>query len=276
MLPDVQKDGTPDVKGIDLQKVGIRELKIPVNFVTKNNSIMTLETNVSMYVDLNAEVKGISMSRLPRTLYEYLEKEEVSFRLMEDILKDFKEKLKSKNSFMKFKFNYPLIKKAPASGLEGWEYYPTYVEKKLIGDEITTYIRVIVRYMSHCPCSAELSEHLRKQNINAYPHAQPGYATVTVKVKNGTMLYIEDLIKTIEEAIYTIPYPIVKREDEMEIARRSGEVQIFVEDASRRISYGVNKLGEVEDWLVVCNHDEELHTHYATSIVFKGIEGGLR
>ena len=62
----------------------------------------------------------------------------------------------------------------------------------------------------------------------------------------------------------------------MEIARRSGEVQIFVEDASRRISYEINQMEEVEDWLVVCNHDEELHTHFATSIVFKGIKGGLR
>lgn len=275
-MPDTQKNGQPDVAGIDLQKVGIRELKVPINFVRKEGTPISLETNVSMYVDLNAEVKGISMSRLPRTLYEYLNKGEVSYQLMEDILKDLKEKLFSKNSFLKFKFNYPMEKTAPASGLKGFDYYPTFIEKKLIGDEIKTTMKIQVRYMAHCPCSAELSEHLRSQGIMAYPHAQPGFADVTVRVKKDELLYIEDLVKLTEDALQTIPYPIVKREDEMEIARRSGETQMFVEDAARRVSSKLENLSQIDDWMVVCNNDEQLHSHFATSIVFKGVEGGLR
>ena len=97
------------------------------------------------------------------------------------------------------------------------------------------------------------------------------------RVKNPKKeLLAVQLIELIEKAVYTLPYPIIKRADEQEVARRSWEFTQFVEDSSRNIGLALNKDPRIADWLVVVTHMESIHQHEATAVLYKGKKGGLR
>jgi len=67
-----------------------------------------------------------------------------------------------------------------------------------------------------------------------------------------------------------------KREDEAEFARLNGSNLLFCEDAARIAYDALDGDDRVLDFSVVCAHHESLHKHDAISVIYKGIEGGLR
>jgi GTP cyclohydrolase I len=72
-----------------------------------------------------------------------------------------------------------------------------------------------------------------------------------------------------------LPYPIIKRVDEQEIARIAGQNPMFVEDAIRAISQALNNMNGLVDWIVKCSHEESIHTSEAIAINWKGEMGGF-
>jgi GTP cyclohydrolase I len=88
-------------------------------------------------------------------------------------------------------------------------------------------------------------------------------------------LWLEEIIEMVESVIKTIPYPIVKRIDEQEIAKIASQNPIFVEDAIRLISDKLNNCDKIYDWIIKCVHEESIHTSEAIAINWKGIEGGF-
>jgi GTP cyclohydrolase I len=272
-LPDVAVNSEPPHQ-MHIQKVGIRELCTPIRFIRKDKTIQQLEVNVSMYVSLNEKTKGISMSRLPRILYDYLDKD-LSAELMLDILQRFRDELDSETSFIKFNFKYPIKKKAPVTGLEAWEYYKCTLERRLDTSGVQSYLTVAVPYASYCPCSTSLAETYTKASSEAaFPHAQQCAATVKVEFKD--FFYIEDLVKLIEDAVIVIPYPIIKREDECALAALAGKVQLFAEDAARLVASQISKATGILDWSVVVNHFESIHNHSVVAVISAGKKEGLR
>lgn len=298
----------PPVSNIHLPKVGINEFKIPVKYKQKSGGTIKLETTTSMYVSLNAETKGINMSRLPRTLYEHIDADEdVSLDLMEKILKDFKTKLESKDSYLKLKLNYPVRKASLITKASGWMYYPVEIEATLLEDqtEPTFSLLVSIFYSSTCPCSKGLSEKLEagivirnsddikieclpdedKQRYTqdgevccqtGTPHAQRSRADIKIRFNKENPVWIEDIVEATEAAIKTPVQIIVKREDEQEFARLNAQNQMFVEDAVRLLSEAVDKIPGVTDWSVVSLHFESLHPSNAVCVNWKGVPGGLR
>ncbi len=87
-------------------------------------------------------------------------------------------------------------------------------------------------------------------------------------------IWLEDIIESVERSIKTIPYPIIKREDEQAIAEIAAENPIFVEDAIRQISNELEQMS-VEDWIVKCVHEESIHTSEAIAVNWRGVSGGF-
>ena len=261
---------------IYLPKVGIRQFKIPLNLLRKDKKIQQVVASVSFYVDLKSKTRGTNMSRLPRLLYACIDSS-ISIQFVKKILLEASDFLESQNSYLKLRFVYPILKKSPVSDNKAYEFYDCAIEAIYINKKFQYFLTVNVPYMSTCPCSAEGCEKLIKvKKIKAYPHAQRSNAEVTVEFKENNIVYIEDLVSMVEKAVKTIPYPILKREDEYKVAEMSGKYQLFVEDAARVIANVLNKDKRIIDWCVVCNHYEQIHTHDAVCIVFKGKRGGLR
>jgi len=276
-LPDIQNILMPKGANTNIQKVGVKGVEVPVKYYTRGDEPIKLKTDVSAYVSLTKETKGINMSRLVRTLYDHIENN-LSVKLLQDVLKDYKDKLESKDSYIKFRFDFPMKQRSLRSNLEGWQYYSCVLEGRIDETNIEKiYLTVEYIYSSACPCSYEMAQYIHEQTGEpVVSHSQRSTAKVTVQLDPDYIMPVEDLIEKMRIAIPTEVLVMCKREDEAEFARLNGANQLFCEDAAR-IAYDVLESDtRVLDFVVVCAHHESLHKHDAISVIYKGIEGGLR
>jgi GTP cyclohydrolase I len=279
-LPDTQNG--KDIRGIHLPKVGIRNFLLPLQVTCEHLSTQTVPAKVSAYTDLNASVKGINMSRIAEVIQPIFEEglrfswEEGSQIFIQKILEKLVERLKATDSYVKIRFPVFFKKKSPKSEKTGFSHYECVLEGIKQGDEVKYFMEVKVQYISCCSCSKELSKHLEENGHRGAPHNQRSFAEVKVELDTTNPIGIRQLIKIIENAVKTLPYPLIKRIDEQEIARRSWYYTQFVEDSSRNIGLALMRVENILDWVVVVNHEESIHQHDAVAILYKGIEGGLR
>ena len=70
-LPDLQNGPSSLIRGEKalIQHVGISNFRLPIRYHTREGAELTLETSVTGSVSLEAEKKGINMSRIMRTFY---------------------------------------------------------------------------------------------------------------------------------------------------------------------------------------------------------------
>jgi len=276
-LPDLQNGPSSLIEGanVPIQQVGISNFKLPLRYPTPSGDLLTLETSVDGYVGLDAGKKGINMSRIMRTFYEF--KDEIFHPgKLEQLLKAYKDDLDSQTAFLKLSFSYPMLKESLRSGLEGYQYYDVSFEGKL--DEyghFTKYMHLDFVYSSACPCSYELSEHAREERgVAAIPHSQRSVASITVQLNDD--MFVDDLVERARDALHTETQVMVKREDEQAFAEMNGAYQKFVEDAARLLYDKLNEDDAINDFVVRCAHLESLHSHDAVSRICKGVPNGMR
>ncbi|MCU0794257.1 MAG: GTP cyclohydrolase, FolE2/MptA family [Opitutaceae bacterium] len=226
---------------VPLQQVGVHNFRLPLKYRTKAGEILTLESSVTGTVSLEAEKKGINMSRIVRS-------------------------------------SYPLLRPSLRSGLSGYQYYQVAFEGVMTRTgEYRRFIHFDFVYSSSCPCSAELSEHAREHRGSyGVPHSQRSKARVILEQAPGTKIAIEDIHALCDGALLTETQVMVKREDEQAFAELNGAHLKFVEDAARLLYGAFNPDKRVKDFLVACSHLESLHSHDAVSVVCKGVPGGFR
>jgi len=272
-LPDIQKTDTPlIVRYID--SVGVSKVKVPFKIQEKSGKVHETIAKVSMNSDLQDKKKGISMSRFIRTLKNYLDTK-LDQKTIRKILSEFKVKNNSNHTFINFEFDLPVIKKSPKSDNKFPEYYKCKFGGSLCDDCFRFFQSVKVYYSSYCPCSAALCSDLKSKGLSGFPHAQRSFAILKIENSQDKLIWLEDLITLIEKSVINIPYPIIKRVDEQEIARIAGNHPIFVEDAIRSISSNLDKFEGIKDWIVKCVHNESIHTSNAVSCCWKGIQDGF-
>ncbi len=242
-LPDMMDASREAILGahVPLQQVGVHNFRLPLKYRTKAGEILTLESSVTGTVSLEAEKKGINMSRIVRS-------------------------------------SYPLLRPSLRSGLSGYQYYQVAFEGVMTRTgEYRRFIHFDFVYSSSCPCSAELSEHAREHRGSyGVPHSQRSKARVILEQAPGTKIAIEDIHALCDGALLTETQVMVKREDEQAFAELNGAHLKFVEDAARLLYGAFNPDKRVKDFLVACSHLESLHSHDAVSVVCKGVPGGFR
>lgn len=289
-LPDVQCT-TPDIQ-IPIMQVGVENVEVPFKLESKSGGFHEMTANVALRTSLDADVKGISMSRLLLTLKPYLDlplKSKLIKEILEKLIENVGESKEPGQSaaYLTFDFRMPIIRKSIKSNYQFPIYYKCRFEGQLYDVDLhgssgvnhrEWYFRffqgAIIQYASYCPCSAELCDVL---DVRGFPHNQRSFADVMVEVNTygDQYIWLEDVIRSVENVIPTLPYPIIKRVDEQEIGRIAGENPMFVEDAIRSISQSINSIDGVIDWIVKCSHEESIHTSEAIAINWKGVVGGL-
>jgi hypothetical protein len=173
-LPDMMEVAYEGIQGahVPIQQVGIHNFKLPLKYRTKAGKTLTLETSVTGTVSLEAELKGINMSRIMRTFYEH--KDSVTTgEWMGKILKGYLRKVETKDARLKIAFSYPMLRTSLRTGLEGWQFYNVAFEGVVNRDgRYRRFIHFDFVYSSACPCSAELTEHARaKRGAYGVPFA---------------------------------------------------------------------------------------------------------
>ncbi len=277
-LPDMQNADALEIYGanVPILKVGISNFRLPLRYITPSSDTHTLETAVTGTVSLEANQKGINMSRIMRVFYEFQDRV-FTPELLREILLAYKNELRAHRAHLKLEFEYPILKPSLRSGLEGWQYYRCAYEGKIDGlDRFRKYIHFDFIYSSACPCSSELSEHAREsRNVYGIPHSQRSTARVSVEVAQDQHLSIEDLQALCLEALQTETQVMVKREDEQAFAEMNGAFTKFVEDAARLLYEQLDEESRVVDFQVACAHLESLHSHDAVAVINKGVPGGF-
>jgi len=272
-LPDLQNGPASLIRGArrHIQHVGISNFRLPVRFHTRDNGDLTLETSVTGTVSLEADKKGINMSRIMRSFYAHAERT-FSFDVISAALDDYKSDLESFDARIQMRFSFPMKVTSLRSGLEGYQYYDIALELVERGGQRQKIMHLDYVYSSTCPCSLELSEHARQARGQlATPHSQRSVARISVELEPGAgCLWFEDLIEICRSAVPTETQVMVKREDEQAFAELNAAHPIFVEDAARLFCEALQKDPRVGDFRVVASHQESLHSHDAVSILTEG------
>ncbi len=272
-LPDLQNGPASLIRGAraSIQHVGISNFRLPIRFQTRDNGDLTLETSVTGTVSLEAEKKGINMSRIMRTFYGHAEKT-FSFEVIEAALDGYKTDLESFDARIQMRFSFPVKIDSLRSGLAGYQYYDIALELVETDGVRKKIMHLDYVYSSTCPCSLELSEHARRERGQlATPHSQRSVARLSVVLDDRAgCLWFEDLIELCRAAVPTETQVMVKREDEQAFAELNAANPIFVEDAARLFCEQLLKDPRVGDFRVVASHQESLHSHDAVSVLTEG------
>jgi GTP cyclohydrolase I len=304
ILPDVARESRVDLTG-RLDRVGMSEIEVPVILSNEQGVKQIAPAKATAFVSLDDPfAKGIHMSRLFLHLQEMLNKEAVSFKLIDEILRIFVSSHVeiSESSFIGLEFEQMAQRPALKSQNLGWRSYPVSMSGGL--EKGISYFELGVRitYSSTCPCSAALArrliqDHFRKtfkeakvvdtdkiyewlgsaQGVIATPHSQRSYADIKVKFSDPTKApKLLELVDLIENKLATPVQAAVKREDEQEFALLNGQNLMFCEDAARKIKNALSDKAFLQDFWIKVSHIESLHPHNAVAIVTKGVKGGYR
>ena len=271
-LPDLQNGEPSLIRGSkkQIQHVGISNFKMPLRYKSADGNLLTLETSVTGTVSLEANKKGINMSRIMRSFYKHSE-DTFNFKVVENALSDYKEDLDSLDARIQIRFSFPMLKKSLRSSLEGFQYYNVALEVLDVENVCSNIVHLDYVYSSTCPCSLELSEHARSERGQlATPHSQRSIARISALVAPNKSFSIEEMILLCRKAIPTETQVMVKREDEQAFAELNASNPIFVEDAARLLCEQLQGFGSVTDFRVVVNHQESLHSHDAVSVLING------
>jgi len=261
---------------VPIQHVGVSNFRLPIRVRTKRGEAVSLEAKVTGTVSLEAELKGINMSRIVRSFYDH-QNGVFTLEWLGRILKAYLRRIRSKDARLKIALSYPMKQQSLRSGLEGWQYYQVAMEGVLTHTgRYRRFLHFDFVYSSSCPCSAELAEHARdRRNVYSIPHSQRSKARVSVEVAPGCKLAVEDLHAHCLRALKTETQVMVKREDEQAFAELNGAYIKFVEDAVRLLYHELAGDRRIADFQVACAHLESLHSHDAVSVICKGVPGGF-
>ena len=272
-LPDLQNGPESLIKGAHraIQHVGISNFRLPVRFAMKNGGERMIDTSVTGTVSLDANKKGINMSRIMRSFYTHAESA-FSFEVIEAALDDYKTDLESFDARIQMRFTFPMKINSLRSGLSGWQYYDIALELVEEAGVRRRIMHLDYVYSSTCPCSLELSEHARRERGQlATPHSQRSVARLSMEIDpNADTLWFEDAVALCRAAVPTETQVMVKREDEQAFAELNAANPIFVEDAARLFAERLQADQRIGDFRVVASHQESLHSHDAVSILSEG------
>jgi GTP cyclohydrolase I len=269
-LPDLQNGPASLIRGAKarIQHVGISNFRLPIRYGSRDGGAQVLQTSVTGTVSLEADKKGINMSRIMRSFYKHAERE-FSFGVIEAALDDYMHDLGSFDARIQMRASFPMLMPSLRSDLSGWQYYDVTLELVETAGVRKRIVHLDYVYSSTCPCSLELSEHARMTRGQlATPHSQRSVARLSVELAGD--LWIEDLVDLARRAVVTETQVMVKREDEQAFAELNAANPIFVEDAARLFCERLRADARIGDFRVIASHQESLHSHDAISLLTEG------
>jgi len=252
------KQNERDHRELRIDKVGVRDLRFPIQIRDKARTLQNTVATVSLCVDLPKEFKGTHMSRFLEVLNAH--GSVVHVENIPDILFAMQRKLNSTTSHLTMEFPFFLEKKAPVSGLSGLMDYVARFEATANGKEIDFVLTVKAPVTTLCPCSKAISRY--------GAHNQRG--VVTVQVRSQNIFWIEDLISLVESSASSELYSLLKREDEKAVTERAYENPVFVEDLVRNVALKLNATTDVTWYKVEAENYESIHNHNAYACIEKG------
>jgi GTP cyclohydrolase IB len=245
-----------DTRNIDIDQVGVKGIRYPITVLDKDMGKQQTVAKINMYVNLPRYYKGTHMSRFVEVLNEHSRR--ISLQNFSEILEEVKNRLSAESAHMEITFPYFINKTAPVSGAEGlMEYQCTFKGSLNHGMDLLVIIRVPISTL--CPCSKEISQY--------GAHNQRGEVRLQVRFKK--FVWIEDLVRRVEDSASTDVFSVLKREDEKFVTERAYDNPKFVEDIVRDIALKLNGDANITWFAVESENFESIHNHSAYAYVEK-------
>ena len=254
---DVQNQA--DKRGIDIQKVGVKGLELPLKVQRKDAEDITIYSSATVGVSLPAHYKGTHMSRFVEVLNEWRERHILGVDI-KGCIEALIEKLQAKSGYLKFDFKYFIDKPAPVTGISAPMCYDCFFEGTLENygeedEEYKFYLGVKVPVTTLCPCSKEISQY--------GAHNQRALVSVKITYPEDEHIWLEDLIHNIEQCSSCELYSLLKREDEKFVTEKAYENPKFVEDVLRDVVLMLRNNDIIDSFEVECESIESIHNHSA-------------
>ncbi len=251
-MKDVQN--LKDNRNVDIQKVGIKNLELPLIIQRKNNSNQVVCAKARVNVSLPKYYKGTHMSRFVEVLAEWKNKNLLGVDIkgcLEKIIKN----LDAQSGELEFDFTYFIDKSSPVTGMSAPMSYDCSFEGRIENDNYKFILGVVVPVTTLCPCSKEISEN--------GAHNQRAFIKVRVSYDESEQVWLEDLIDLIEGCSSCPVYPLLKREDEKFVTEKAWENPKFVEDVLRDAVVRLRNHPVIKEFEVECEAFESIHNHSA-------------
>ena len=256
-MKDVQNQH--DNRGIEIQKVGVKGVELPLTVQRKDAEDITIYSSATVGVTLPAHYKGTHMSRFVEILNEWREKHLLGVDI-KGCIEAIIEKLNAKSGYVKFDFKYFIDKLSPITKISAPMCYDCFFEGSLENyneedEEYKFYLGVKVPVTTLCPCSKEISDY--------GAHNQRALVSVKITYPEDEHIWLEDLINEIEQCASSQLYPILKREDEKFVTEHAYENPKFVEDVLRDVVLYLRSNDIIDSFEVECESLESIHNHSA-------------
>ncbi len=249
MLHDTQNQR--DARGIDIDRVGVKNLRFPLRIRDRNHAEQSTVATVSLAVDLPHHFKGTHMSRFVEVLHAH--GHVLTVAGIAGMPQALMQKLNAERAHAVFRFPYFRLKKAPVSGAEGLLDYGVIFEVSGEGQKVDFILTVEVPVTTLCPCSKAISSR--------GAHNQRG--VVTFSVRFSEPVWIEDLIELVEASASSELFSLLKRPDEKHVTEQAYDNPVFVEDLVRNIAIRARKHEKLAWFKVEAENFESIHNHNA-------------
>src|SRR5688572_7167009 len=244
-----------DRRGIPIDRVGVRQLRYPMQVRDKARNLQHTIATVSLTVDLPHHFKGTHMSRFVEVLNQF--GPELHVDNVPRLLRDLTQRLDSKKAHVIFDFPFFLEKHAPVTKAAGMMDYQIQFDASIARGKVDFVVTVIVPVTTLCPCSKAISTH--------GAHNQRGEVKFAIRYKKP--LWIEDMIRIVETSASSELYSLLKRPDEKAVTERAYEHPVFVEDLVRNIAARSNKEPNITWYKVEAENFESIHNHNAYALI---------
>ncbi len=251
-MKDVQN--SQDNRNVDIQKVGIKHVELPLIVQRKNATDKVVYANARVCVSLPRAYKGTHMSRFVEVLNEWRTKKLLGVDIrgcLEEVIK----RLDAQSGELEFSFKYFVNKQAPVSNLSAPMCYDCSFEGRIDNGKYKFILGVKVPVTTLCPCSKEISEY--------GAHNQRAIISVKVSYDETEHIWLEDLIELIESCASCPVHPLLKRQDEKYVTEKAWENPKFVEDVLRDVVVKLRENNVIEHFEVDCEAFESIHNHSA-------------
>jgi len=248
-LKDTQNE--PDHRQIDIDRVGVKGLRYPFRIRDKARESQHTIATCALTVDLPHHFKGTHMSRFVEVLNEF--GPEVHVDNIPKLLEDLVARLDSKNAHVDFEFPFFLEKRAPVTNAAGMMDYTARFAATIEAGKVDFVVTVIVAVTTLCPCSKAIAAR--------GAHNQRGHVTLSVRFRRP--VWIEDLIRMVEDSASSELYSLLKRPDEKAVTEQAYDNPVFVEDLVRNVAERAAAHEEITWYQVEAENFESIHNHNA-------------
>ncbi|MCE1241757.1 GTP cyclohydrolase FolE2 [Oryzomicrobium sp.] len=252
-IPDVQ--ASADTRQLAINKVGIKSIRHPVKISDRSGDVQHTVANFNMYVGLPHNFKGTHMSRFVEILNS--REREISVESFPAMLSDMVLRLEAETGHIEMNFPYFINKTAPVSGVQSLMDYDVTFIGDIRNNQVTFSLRVVVPVTSLCPCSKKISDY--------GAHNQRSHVTITAELDGH--LWIEELVRLVEDEASCELYGLLKRPDEKFVTERAYDNPKFVEDMVRDVAARLNAEPRVVAYVAESENFESIHNHSAYALI---------